>query len=198
MGYSQSAVDMDGDATFDTTEDCDGDTTFTAANNGLASTGFSLVETGPATGVFTGDFQVPNNYCTRQGNDAGSLQPVMGLDMEVNYLDFRDASGEIIEVGDGAGIRANTGSISLDRTVYPVPFGVPSDFGDPAGNIPENESIFGIHRSGIATGDSISDDGNFLTNGDLTIHIRVNDPDYDLSAMGEDDISQNTADTPVG
>ena len=52
-----------------------------------------------------------------------------GLDIEVNYVDFRDASGEIIEVGDSAGVRANTGSVSLDRTVYPVPFGVPGDFG---------------------------------------------------------------------
>ena len=31
--------------------------------------------------------------------------------MEVNYVDYRDASGEIIEVGDSAGIRANTGSV---------------------------------------------------------------------------------------
>jgi hypothetical protein len=186
---SQAAVDQDADSTFDTTEDCDGDTTFTAANNGLSSTGFTLVETGAATGIFAGDFVVPNNYCTRVGTNAGSLQPVMGLDMEVNYLDFRDASGEIIEVGDGAGIRANTGSVSLDRTVYPVPFGVPTDFGSPSGNIPENESIFGIHRSGVATGESISTSGNFLTNGDLTIHIRVNDPDYDLSAMGEDTLA---------
>ena len=50
----------------------------------------------------------------------------MGTDIEVNYVDYRDASGEIIEVGDGAGIRGNTGSVSLDRTVYPVPFGTVS------------------------------------------------------------------------
>ena len=47
--------------------------------------------------------------------------------MEVNYVDYRDASGEIIEVGDSAGIRANTGSVSLDRTVYPVPWGELAD-----------------------------------------------------------------------
>ena len=52
-------------------------------------------------------------------------ESVTGLDIEVNYVDFRDASGEIIEVGDSAGVRASTGSVSLDRTVYPVPFGLP-------------------------------------------------------------------------
>lgn len=188
---SQANVNVDNDNPFvdDATENCDGDTTFTAANNGLSSTGFTLVETGAATGIFTGDFIVPSTYCSRQGTAAGTLPSVMGLDMEVNYLDFRDASGEIIEVGDGAGIRANTGSVSLDRTVYPVPFGVPTDFGSPAGNVPENESIFSIHKSGIATGESISTANRFLSNGDLTIHVRVNDPDFDLSAMGEDTLA---------
>ena len=31
-----------------------------------------------------------------------------------------------------------------------------------------------------------------LGNGDLTIHIRVDDPDYDVSATGEDEIAENT------
>ena len=47
--------------------------------------------------------------------------------MEVNYVDYSDASGELIEVGDSAGISANTGSVSFDRSVYPVPFD-PSDY----------------------------------------------------------------------
>jgi hypothetical protein len=32
-------------------------------DSGLGSTGFTLVETGPDTGTFTGDFQVPGDYC---------------------------------------------------------------------------------------------------------------------------------------
>ena len=40
----------------------------------------------------------------------------------VEYHDYRDSSGEIIESGDSAGVRANTGSVDLDRTVYPQPF----------------------------------------------------------------------------
>ena len=74
-----------------------------------------------------GDFQVPADFCARSSG-TGTATSVMGTDIEVNYVDYRDASGEIIEVGDGAGIRGNTGSVSLDRTVYPVPFGVVGDF----------------------------------------------------------------------
>ena len=69
--------------------------------------------------------------------------------MEVNYVDYRDASGEIIEVGDSAGIRANTGSVSLDRTVYPVPFGVPGDFAtdDGTDTTPDGRSVFPVHQT---------------------------------------------------
>ena len=98
-----------------------------AGGDGLANSGFTLVETGKNTGVFTGDFQVPAEYCARSSG-TGTTSSVMGTDIEVNYVDYRDASGEIIEVGDGAGIRGNTGSVSLDRTVYPVPFGTIGDF----------------------------------------------------------------------
>ena len=34
-----------------------------------------------------------------------------------------------------------------------------------------------------------------IGNGDLTIHIRVDDPDYDVSAAGEDQIAENTSST---
>ena len=92
----------------------------TGVVDGLYNSGFSLVETGTDTGIFTGDFQIPSQYAARS---SGTCTPTstLGKDLEVNYVDYRDASGEIIEVGDGAGIRANTGSVSLDRTVYPVP-----------------------------------------------------------------------------
>ena len=163
-------------------------------DTGLASTGFTLIETGTESGIFTGNFQIPIDWC-REG--ATSPESATGLDIEVNYVDFRDASGETIEVNDSAGIRANTGSISLDRTVYPVPFGVPTNFGDLSGDIsPDNRSIFAIHASGI--NDDLTTDGSFLPNGDLTIHVRVNDPDFDISASGEDEIAQTRSDIPVG
>ena len=170
-----------------------GSTTCSSApggDDGLAASGFTLVETGADTGVFTGDFQVPAEYCARSSG-TGTVTSVMGTDIEVNYVDYRDASGEIIEVGDGAGVRANTGSVSLDRTVYPVPFGTINDFAtESSKSNPNGRSLFPVHGTGIST--YLDAATETLGSGDLTIHIRVDDPDYDLSASGEDKINENT------
>jgi len=167
-------------------------TTAPSGDDGLFSTGFTLVETGQATGIFTGDFQIPAQYCARSGSSA-SLASVTGTDIEVNYVDYRDASGEIIEVGDGAGVRANTGSVSLDRTVYPVPWGKLQNFdtdGTGTGSSSaSNNAVFPIHLSGIT--DNVDDATETLGEGPLTIHVRVNDPDFDISAVGEDKIQEN-------
>jgi hypothetical protein len=159
--------------------------------DGLYNSGFSLVETGIDTGIFTGDFQIPSQYGARSSGTC-AVTSTLGKDLEVNYVDYRDASGEIIEVGDGAGVRANTGSVSLDRTVYPVPFGQVGDFStETSKKTPNNRSIFPISSTGIS-GDYLDAANETLGNGDLTIHIRVSDPDYDISAAGEDTIAENT------
>jgi hypothetical protein len=158
-----------------------------SGNDGLGASGFTLLETGTNTGVFTGSFQIPSKYCS-----GSSFATTLGTDIEVNYVDYRDASGEIIEVGDGGGVRANTGSVSLDRTVYPVPFGVVGDFSsETAKSTPNGRSLFPIHSQGIndSTLDAASET---LGAGDLVIHVRIDDPDYDLSAAGEDTIASNT------
>ena len=151
---------------------------------------------------FIGDFQIPTNWCEPGEDD---IITTTGLDIEVNYVDFRDASGEVIEVGDSAGIRANTGSVSLDRTVYPVPFGVPSDFGGAINeSSPDGNSVFAIHLSGIDDPDTsavlriLMIQVALFQEATLTVHIRVNDPDFDISASGEDEIAGNTADNAVG
>ncbi|MCG8447976.1 MAG: hypothetical protein MI725_00155, partial [Pirellulales bacterium] len=129
-------------------------------DNGLGSTGFTLIETGVDTGILEGTFLIPTTYCQAA---TGELKSVTGTDMEVNYVDYRDASGEIIEVGDGAGIRANTGSVSLDRTVYPVPFGVPADFGGPGTtSTPSARSVFPVHQTGMGGATAGLDAGEFL------------------------------------
>ena len=162
-------------------------------DRGLGGTGFTLVETDTDSGVFIGDFAVPSAWCrVDDNNDAltGDTETTTGLDIEVNYIDFRDASGEIIEVGDGAGIRANTGSVSLDRTVYPVPFGVVDDFvADPNESSPDGRAIFPVHSTGITDGIDDANGVEFLNGGDLTIHVRINDPDFDISPDGEDSIA---------
>ncbi|ABK76804.1 hypothetical protein CENSYa_0159 [Cenarchaeum symbiosum A] len=156
----------------------------TGIDTGLASTGFTLKETAADSGLFTGDFQIPTRYCPVDpdfGDEDGVT--TTGTDMEVNYVDYRDASGEIIEVGDSVGIRANTGSVSLDRTVYPVPFG---DYLDREFNFP-------IHAEGqIPLPNNAINPDNFLPEGVLTIHARINDPDFDVSASGEDNIAVTT------
>jgi hypothetical protein len=182
-----------------------------AFNTGLGNTGFTLIETGQATGILVGDFAVPNVFCPTAENRntasadspgiPGITKTTTGVDIEVNYQDFRDASGNIIEVGDSAGIRANTGSVSLDRTVYPVPFGTPSNFVDPGVSTPDGRSIFPVHQTAQDNGNiggPGEPNGEFLAGGDLTIHIRVNDPDFDLSPEGEDFIGEFIAGGSVG
>jgi hypothetical protein len=194
------------DITFDdqrwasTTDSSGCDNTLSAGQRGLFDSGFTLIESGPATGIFTGDYQVPTQVCNDSTGALGSARNTQGLDMEVNYVDFRDASGQIVEVGDGAGIRANTGSVSLDRTVYPVPFGSLDDFADQTTqSTPNGRSIFPLHLTAITAnnGNDIDTDET-LGDGALTIHVQVNDPDFDTSASGEDKIAQNNTSAARG
>jgi hypothetical protein len=183
------------------TATCMAELTKLGIDTALGATGFTLIETGVKTGIFRGDFQVPSKVCRpadAQTKAAADTSPVntQGMDIEVNYLDFRDASGQMIEVGDSAGIRANTGSVSLDRTVYPVPWGSIDDFASSNAKDAAGRSIFPIHLTGI-TG-SIDDPSETLGDGILTIHVQVNDPDFDTSASGEDKIAQNVTGTNRG
>ena len=45
-----------------------------------------------------------------------------GADMEVTYYEAKNAGSSVVELYDTATITSNTGSVSLDRSVYPVPF----------------------------------------------------------------------------
>ena len=139
-------------------------TTAGSPDNGLHLTGFTLVETESDSGIFTGSFQVPSTFCHA---DNGTVT-VTGTDIEVNYQDYRNASGESIEVGDGASVNANTGSVAFDRTVYPVPYG----------------SASGTQFLEHATAGTAD-----LAQGDVIVHVRVTDADYNVSAMGEDSIT---------
>ena len=169
---------------------------------GLGATIFSMVETGDATGIFVGTFQIPAEFCSAQGGNEPAS--VTGLDIEVNYVDFRDASGETTEVGDSAGVKAHTGSVSLDRTVYPVPFGVVGDFEESDSTTPsernsETRSLFPIHQNGMSDAGDLTlglDAGEFLPQGDLIVYVTVTDPDFDVSASGKDSIGID-GDAPV-
>jgi hypothetical protein len=126
--------------------------------DGLADTGFTLAESDVASGIFSGTFQIPANACT--GTDAN--QSSTGLDLEANYTDFLDASGNEIEVGAGATITATSGSVTLDRQVYPVPW--------EAGQFKDHA------------------DANIAA-GSIVVTISVTDEDYNTSPIGEDQIA---------
>ena len=72
----------------------------------------SLRETANDSGVFEGFFDVPV--------ECGDTTTT-GESISVTYEDFRDDNGKDSEWSDSATIGADTGSVSLDRSVYPVP-----------------------------------------------------------------------------
>ena len=127
-------------------------------NYGLYAQGFHMTETDVASGEFVGTFQIPEKYCS----DSSTETQTTGKDFFVNYIDFRDAGGNTIEVGDAATVSANTGSVSLDKSVYPVPF---------------KAQVYQAH------------DDIYMSEGNITVTIAVTDPDYDTSPTGEDTIA---------
>ncbi len=80
----------------------------------------SLRETASDSGTFEGSFTVPSSCGTDD-----EKKPILttGESITVTYDDYRDETGAGNEWTDSATIGADTGSVSLDRTVYPVPPG---------------------------------------------------------------------------
>jgi hypothetical protein len=161
--------------------DAKSDSTYTGSpDDGLEASGFTLVETAVDSGIFVGTFQIPSTYYDSARSSATEkLHTTTGTDIEVNYNDHRDASGETIQVGAGASVNANTGSIAFDRTVYPVPWGNTT-----TGT--SGDERFALHATATDVSSGVE---NALAQGDVNVHIRITDADYDVSAMGEDTIS---------
>src|SRR2546427_4440622 len=87
--------------------------------NGLATSfsasGFALVETGPSTGIFTGTFAIPDQVCKN-----GQIVSTFGQNIKVNYVDFRNATGNLNEISDNAFI----GSFITSTVITPNPSSV--------------------------------------------------------------------------
>jgi len=66
-----------------------------------------IIETTPDSGIFVGTFSVPDRK---------------GADMEITYYESKDAGSSAVNFFDEATVTSNSGSISLDKSVYPVPF----------------------------------------------------------------------------
>ena len=71
-----------------------------------------LRETAADSGAFEASFDVPPTCNSTQ---------TTGNDLVVTYYDFRDGNSRPNESSDTATIGADTGSVELDATVYPVP-----------------------------------------------------------------------------
>jgi hypothetical protein len=90
-----------------------------------------------------------------------------------------------------------TGSVAFDRSVYPVPWGKISDFNGTTGAPnPAGASVFPVHTLGIF--ENIDSDPETLGNGDLIVHIRIFDPDFNVNAISEDVIAQDVAGQSFG
>ena len=119
-----------------------------------------------------------------------------------SHADFGDQTGQTAKAGGSAGIKASTGSVSLDRTVYPVPFGTPGSFGTPdtstilAQGSTDTWSAFPIHQSGVNDQSGLQA-GEFLPQGDLIVYVTVTDSDFDVSASGTDSIAIDAAPVTV-
>ena len=87
-------------------------------------------------------------------------------------------------------------SISLDRDVYPVPFGGIGDFEEIVSSSPNGRSLFPVHLTGIVP-DKIQGE-HTLGTGDLTLHIRIHDSDFDVSSQKIDKITKDINDKNMG
>ncbi len=159
----------------------------------------TLFETDVDSGVFEGIV-----YFSADEESSGSgLRIAFGDVVTAEYEDNTlphpyHVADELDIVGtaiiDHTGSSSHTGFISLDRSVYPVPFGSVADFfpGEPESDTgdPNGDSIFPVHHTAvIADADSNVDVNEVIAAGDLTIHIRINDPDFDVNAEGIDTIA---------
>ena len=128
----------------------------------FSETGFTLQETSDSSGIFTGSFRLPTNYCDPNGD----VVTTNGLNLDMEYQDYSDSSGRPNQTQDSANIKSNTGSVTLDRSVYPVPF---------------VGAEFPLH----------SNKGGTLPDGPVTIVVQVTDPDFNVSSSGSDTISKD-------
>jgi len=142
--------------------------------NGLGNTGFTLVETVTNSGIFKGDFQLPENFCNTNLTSPKNT-PIRGLEIKTNYFDFIDGLGERKQVNDIAKIETNPdkfelkfkrGSFHLTPGVINIPAIKGNHSQDdivhflvqfkdiPDAALKKNFEIDGIHILGYVTGNS--------------------------------------------
>ena len=112
-----------------------------ATCTGWSSALLKIVETSADSDTFVGIFTVPDD---------------IGTDMEIGYRDARNAAGTATTYYATATIGSTTGTVALDRQVYPVPFDAEE----------------------LKEGDATVYSSSTLADGDVTVWVTVTDPDF--------------------
>jgi len=120
----------------------------TTGSDGIARTDWAaagistltMIETTSDSGIFQGTFIVPDKN---------------GQDIEITYYEAKNAGGTSVEYYDIATVTSNSGSIALDRPVYPVPFG--------SGDLQTGDSSSTLSESGNVTVTVAVTDSDFTT-----------------------------------
>ena len=80
----------------------------------LSASGFALAETGPSTGIFTGTFGFPDQFCSGPTTVASTK----GIPLVAEYADFTDDSGSFNVVSTVANAPTTPLQVKLDKSVY--------------------------------------------------------------------------------
>ena len=154
---------------------------------------YLLVETGVNTGKFVGQIPLADKHDEMDSD---------GISIFFEYEEDLVAIGSApitkitqTELLDTLA-NSNVPSVSFDRSVYPVPFGEMDNFEDVESFSHSGRSIFPLHNTAITTGKIL--ESETLGNGDVTVHIRVSDDNFDVSSQNEDKINQDVAGKKVG
>jgi len=84
-----------------------------------------------------------------------------------------------------------TGSVSLDRGEYPVPFGQPRSFAFSSSTTPDGRSLFPMHQTAMDSNPGLQS-GETIDTGILKVYILIDDDDFNESDVDIDSISSNT------
>ena len=156
-----------------------------------------LTETGTNTGIF----EEIISFTETEESSGNLIKVAEGDDVSLDYVYSEvpdsDKREDMIEVGDEMTIQnSSVPSVTLDRTVYPVPFGDISDFEETESFFPDGRSIFPVHVTAMVTGQI--QESETLTTGDLMLHIRVNDANFDVSSQNKDKINKDILGKTIG
>ena len=148
----------------------------------------SMRETTGDSGTFEGTFDVPARCPADSTDDDDSTT---GEDISATYYDFRDSSGSENSWSDSATIGADTGSVSFDRTVYPVPAAADDDKGIRASQVTVYVSIED------ADFDESSDSINSIMMDEAPVTVSIDGIDVATFGGPGDPIDETSADSGI-